>query len=79
MRRVCVLAGNVAVLDVVRSWFGRHVFVSSRHVGLDTADVSVTSCDVGFFFSMSVPYAMLLPNCRHVVVVTTTTYHTHPV
>ena len=27
------LAGNVAILDVVRSWFWRHVFVSSRHVG----------------------------------------------
>ena len=26
------LAGNVAVLDIVRSWFWRHVFVSSRHV-----------------------------------------------
>jgi hypothetical protein len=37
----------------------------------DTADVSATSCDVGFFFS--VLYVMSLPNCRHVVVVTT--YH----
>jgi hypothetical protein len=35
----------------------------------DTADVSATSCDVGFFFSVS--YVMSLPNCRHVVVVTT--------
>jgi hypothetical protein len=26
------LAGNVAVLDIVWSWFWRHVFVSSRHV-----------------------------------------------
>jgi hypothetical protein len=33
----------------------------------DTADVSVTSCDVGFFFSVS--YVVLLPNCQHVVVV----------
>jgi len=41
----------------------------------DTADVSATSCDVGFFFSVS--YVVSLPNCRHVVVVTTTTYHTH--
>ena len=32
----------------------------------DTADVSVTSCDVGFFFSVS--YVVSLPNCRHVVV-----------
>ncbi len=43
----------------------------------DTADVLATSCDVGFFFSVS--YVVSLPNCRHVVVVTTTTYHTHPV
>ena len=28
-----ILAGNVAFLDVVNSWFWRHVFVSSRHVG----------------------------------------------
>jgi len=43
----------------------------------DTVDVSATSCDVGFFFSVS--YVVSLPNCRHVVVVTTTTYHTiHP-
>jgi hypothetical protein len=35
----------------------------------DTADVSATSCDVGFFFSVS--YVVSLPNCRHVVVVTT--------
>jgi len=41
----------------------------------DTADVSATSCDVGFFFSVS--YVVSLPNCRHVMVVTTTTYHTH--
>ena len=41
----------------------------------DTAVVSATSCDVGFFFSVS--YVVSLPNCRHVVVVTTTTYHTH--
>ena len=27
------LAGNVAFLDVVRSWFWRHIFMSSRHVG----------------------------------------------
>jgi len=40
----------------------------------DTADVSATSCDVGFIFSVS--YAVSLPNCRHVVVVTTTMYHT---
>ena len=33
------------------------------------ADVSATSCDVGFFFSVS--YVVSLPNCRHVVVVTT--------
>jgi len=32
----------------------------------DTADVSATSCDVGFFFS--VLYVVSLPNCRHVVV-----------
>ncbi len=32
----------------------------------DTADVSATSCDVGFFFSVS--YVVSLPNCRHVVV-----------
>jgi len=31
----------------------------------DTADVSATSCDVGFFFSVS--YVVSLPNCRHVV------------
>jgi hypothetical protein len=37
----------------------------------DTADMSATSCDVGFFFSVS--YDVSLPNCRHVVVVTT--YH----
>ncbi len=30
-----------------------------------TADVSATSCDVGFFFSVS--YVVSLPNCRHVV------------
>jgi hypothetical protein len=30
-------------------------------------DVSATSCDVGFFFSVS--YVVSLPNCRHVVVV----------
>ena len=35
----------------------------------DTADVSATSCDVGFFFSVS--YVVSLPNCRPVVVVTT--------
>ena len=35
----------------------------------DTADVSATSCDVGFFISVS--YVVSLPNCRHVVVVTT--------
>ena len=33
----------------------------------DTANVSATSCDVGFFFSVS--YVVSLPNCRHVVVV----------
>jgi hypothetical protein len=27
------LAGNVVILDVVDSWFWRHVFVSSRHDG----------------------------------------------
>ena len=32
----------------------------------DTAVVSATSCDVGFFFSVS--YVVSLPNCRHVVV-----------
>jgi hypothetical protein len=32
----------------------------------DTADVSATSCDVGFFFSVS--YVVSLPNCRLVVV-----------
>jgi hypothetical protein len=37
----------------------------------DTADVSATSCDVGFFFSVS--YVVMLPDCRHVVGVTT--YH----
>ena len=31
----------------------------------DTADVSATSCDVGFFFSVS--YVVSLPNSRHVV------------
>ena len=31
----------------------------------DTAVVSATSCDVGFFFSVS--YVVSLPNCRHVV------------
>ncbi len=40
----------------------------------DMADVSATSCDVGLFFSVS--YVVSLPNCRHVVVVITTTYHT---
>jgi hypothetical protein len=35
----------------------------------DTADVSATSCDVEFFFSVS--YVMSLLNCRHVVVVST--------
>jgi len=41
----------------------------------DTADVSATSCDVGFFSSVS--YVVSLPNCRHVVVVTTLcTMHT---
>ncbi len=38
----------------------------------DTADVSATSCDDGFFFSVS--YVVSLPICRHVVVVTTTMY-----
>ena len=33
------------------------------------ADVSATSCDVRFFFSVS--YVVSLTNCRHVVVVTT--------
>ena len=33
----------------------------------DMADVLATSCDVGFFFSVS--YVVSLPNCRHVVVV----------
>ena len=33
----------------------------------DTADVSATSCDVGFFSSVS--YVVSLPNCRHAVVV----------
>ena len=41
-----------------------HVFLSCRP---DTADVSATSCDVGYFFSVS--YVVSLPNCRHVVVV----------
>ena len=36
----------------------------------NTADVSATSCDVGFFFSVS--YVVSLPNCRHVVVVNPT-------
>ena len=36
----------------------------------NTADVSATSCDVGFFFSVS--YVVSLPNCRHVVVVNRT-------
>ena len=40
----------------------------------DTAVVSATSCDVGFFFSVS--YVVSLPNCRHVVVVSTTKYLT---
>jgi hypothetical protein len=57
---------------VLTTWF--RVFLTRRP---DTADVSATSCDVGFFFS--VLYFVSLPNCRHVVVVTTTTYHTHPV
>jgi len=39
-----------------------------------SADVSATSCDVGFFFSVS--YVVSLLNCQHVVVVNTTTYHT---
>ncbi len=38
----------------------------------NTANVSATSCDVGFFFSVS--YVVSLPNCRNVVVGTTTTY-----
>jgi hypothetical protein len=37
----------------------------------DTANVSATSCDVGFFFSVS--YVVSLFNCQHVVGVTT--YH----
>jgi hypothetical protein len=39
----------------------------------DTADVSATSCDVGFFFSFL--YVVSLPNCRHVVV--GSNYSTH--
>jgi hypothetical protein len=40
------------------------VFPSCRH---DMANVSATSCDVGYFFSVS--YVVSLPNCRHVAVV----------
>ena len=47
---------------VLTTWF--RVFPTRRP---DTADVSATSCDVGFFFSVS--YVVSLPNCRHVVVV----------
>ncbi len=36
----------------------------------DMADVSATSCDVGFFFS--VLYVVSLPNCWHVLVVNRT-------
>ena len=43
-----------------------YVFPTQRH---DTADVSATSCDVGFFFSVS--YVVSWTTCRHVVVVTT--------
>ena len=52
---------------VLTTWC--RVFLTRRP---DTADVSATSCDVGFFFSVS--YVVSLPNCRHVVVGTTTTY-----
>ena len=65
-------AVNLAPQLVLTTWC--RVFPTRRP---DTADVSATSCDVGFFFSVS--YVVSLPNCRHVVVVTTTTYHTHPV
>ena len=43
-----------------------YVFPTQRH---DTANVSATSCDVGFFFSVS--YVVSWTTCRHVVVVTT--------
>jgi len=52
---------------VLTTWC--RVFLTRRP---DTADVSATSCDVGFFISVS--YVVSLPNCRHVVVGTTTTY-----
>jgi hypothetical protein len=48
---------------VLTTWF--RVFPTRRP---DTADVSATSCDVEFFFSVS--YVVSLPNCQHVVVVT---------
>ncbi len=60
-----ILAGNVVFSDVFRSWFLETflcVFPTRR---LDTANVSATSCDDGFFFSVS--YVVSLPNCRHVV------------
>ena len=52
---------------VLTTWC--RVFLTRRP---NTADVSATSCDVGFFISVS--YVVSLPNCRHVVVGTTTTY-----
>ncbi len=63
-RLIMSLAENVVVLDVVNS----HVFPTGLP---DTPDVSASSCDVGFFYS--VLCAMSLPNCQHVVGVTT--YH----
>jgi hypothetical protein len=45
---------------VLTTWFC--VFPTRRP---DTADVSATSCDAGFFFSVS--YVVSLPNNRHVV------------
>ncbi len=48
------------------------VFPSCRP---NAADVLATSCNISFF---SVLYVVSLSNCRHVVAVTTTTYHTHP-
>jgi hypothetical protein len=72
-----LFAANRARRDIQLSWKCRRfrcrlqlvlttwcrVFPTRRP---DTADVSETSCDVGFFFSVS--YVASLPNCRHVVV-----------
>jgi len=69
------LAGNVVVLDVIRSWFWRrHVFVSSRHVGPTRPTCRRHHVMSGTFF---LSYVVSLPYYRHVVVVTTTACHTH--